>query len=69
MKVRSQNEHVLYNSTHYPGTRQMCAACNQFTDRCEEDDLYVHVRKDEEEVGPLCWKCYEEISQTCELEV
>ncbi len=61
MKLRSQNEHHLYNSTHYPGTRQLCVVCECETERCEEDDIYVEVGEDY--VGPLCIECYKEMEK------
>jgi NAD-dependent dihydropyrimidine dehydrogenase PreA subunit len=41
MKLRTQCEHEKYNSTHYPGTRQLCVSCNLPTGRCEEDSIYL----------------------------
>lgn len=49
----SQSEHEAWNSRHYPGTRQLCALCDQPTGRCEEDAMYG-----EDEVGPLCEECW-----------
>ena len=55
----SQNEHRLYNSTHYPGTRQLCVCCDQPTDRCEEDGIYIE--NGDQYIGPLCMQCYDEM--------
>jgi len=49
-----QSEHEAWNARNYPGTRQMCAKCDDPTGRCEEDAMYVG------EVGPLCESCYSE---------
>lgn len=48
----TQEEHERWNSTHYPGTRQLCCDCEEPTGRCEEDAMYVG------DVGPLCEECY-----------
>lgn len=69
MKLRSQNEHILYNSTHYPGTRQLCVYCDEPTDRCEEDVIYIengeedsiYIKNDDQYIGPLCIQCYDEM--------
>ena len=47
----SHGEHDRWNSTHYPGTRQLCALCDVPTGRCEDDEL----RSDD---GPLCEECW-----------
>ena len=52
-KLMYQDEHERYNATHYPGTRQLCAFCDQPTGRCEEDAIYL-----EDGQGPLCEECY-----------
>jgi len=49
--MKSQEEHEKHNAVNYPGTRQMCAACDQPTGRCEDDSMY------NENVGPLCMEC------------
>lgn len=48
----SQSEHNRWNARNYPGTRQMCSMCGQFTGRCEDDSLYA------DEEGPLCDECF-----------
>ena len=52
MKPMYPHEHEKYNATHYPGTRQLCAFCDQPTGRCEEDAIYL-----EDGQGPLCEEC------------
>ena len=52
----TQDEHIKWNSANYPGTRQLCSICNEPTDRCEEDSIYL-----DDETGPLCENCYHEI--------
>ena len=47
-----QSEHEEWNARYYPGTRQLCSACDQPTGRCEDDSLYVS------DVGPLCEECW-----------
>jgi hypothetical protein len=47
----SQIAHAAWNAGSYPGTRQMCARCDEPTDRCEEDARYVG------DMGPLCADC------------
>ena len=51
----SQSEHNEWNAMHYPGTRQMCTVCDQPTERCEEDTLYV-----DDPNEALCKECYDE---------
>lgn len=51
-----QDEHKAWNTSHYPGTRQLCAKCDAPTGRCEDDSLYVD---EDNQVGPLCKKCWE----------
>jgi len=50
-----QSEHEKWNSTHYPGTRQLCARCEQPTGRCEDDSIYAD---EDRQDGPLCVECY-----------
>jgi len=57
MKTRTQCEHIAYNATHYPGTRQLCILCDCPTERCEDDSIYS-----DEIGGPLCEECYENYS-------
>jgi len=49
------DQHEQYNAQHYPGTRQLCAKCEEPTGRCEEDT--IHSPDDE----PLCEECAEEL--------
>ncbi len=53
--VMNQDEHAAWNSYNYPGTRQLCSECNDETDRCDEDSMYV------DELGPLCENCYNKL--------
>lgn len=53
MIVRTQTEHEKINARDYPGTRQLCIACDAPTERCEEDAIYT-----EDGQGPLCEHCY-----------
>ena len=48
-----QGEHEAWNRTHYPGTRQLCAQCEEPTGRCEDDSIYT-----ENGEGPLCVDCW-----------
>ncbi len=49
----TQSQHVRWNCSHYPGTRQLCSRCSAPTDRCEEDAIYL-----DDGTGPLCEDCY-----------
>jgi hypothetical protein len=51
-----QSEHEKWNSTHYPGTRQLCSTCDEPTGRCEEDSIFAS--EDEDCERPLCEACY-----------
>lgn len=51
MIARTQREHEAINAREYPGTRQLCLDCEEPTERCEEDAIYV------DDVGPLCPAC------------
>ena len=53
-KALYQDEHEHWNAKHYPGTRQLCEACQEPTGRCEEDSIYL------DNIGPLCETCYDE---------
>jgi hypothetical protein len=53
--ARYQDEHARINAREYPGTRQLCKRCEQPTDRCEEDAIYLD---DDGEEGPLYEDCY-----------
>ena len=46
-----QDGHRAWNASHYPGTRQLCEMCDEPTERCEDDSIYVG------DVGPLCEEC------------
>lgn len=48
-----QNEHEFWNSFNFPGTRQICVLCDEPTERCEEDSIYLA-----DETGPVCVECY-----------
>ncbi len=50
----TQNNHSKWNTTNYPGTRQLCIECHEATDRCEEDAIYT-----DSGYGPLCIECLE----------
>lgn len=50
-----QSEHERWNASHYPGTRQLCSACDQPTGRCEDDTLR------DQYGAPLCEECYEKV--------
>jgi len=51
--VMTQCQHMVRNATHYPGTRQLCAECDEPTGRCEDDSLYT-----DDEEGPFCEECW-----------
>jgi hypothetical protein len=53
MIARHQHEHGAINAREHPGTRQLCATCDEPTERCEEDAIYT-----EEGDGPLCLECW-----------
>jgi hypothetical protein len=48
----AQGAHERWNSSNYPGTRQLCIDCEEPTERCEEDAIYI------DDHGPLCPQCY-----------
>lgn len=50
-RALSQKEHNIWNSFNYPGTLQLCSACDEPTGRCEDDTLWS---EDEE---PVCEEC------------
>jgi hypothetical protein len=52
-KVRTQAEHEQINAREYPSTRQICALCDEPTERCEEDSIHL-----DNGAGPLCIDCY-----------
>ena len=49
----TQSEHESINAGAYPGTRQLCSQCEQPTERCEDDSIYL-----DDGTGPLCPECY-----------
>ena len=53
----SQAEHAVWNSSHNPGTRQVCSECGEYTERCEEDSIY------NEQGEPVCLRCYRELAR------
>ena len=57
---RTQSEHEAINAREYPGTRQLCVDCDEPTERCEDDDLWVWqvTSKGGYNYGPLCPECY-----------
>jgi hypothetical protein len=46
------SEHERWNSKNYPGTRQLCALCDEPTGRCEDDSIFT-----DDGDGPLCETC------------
>ena len=58
MVARTQAEHAAINAREYPGTRQLCALCDEPTGRCEEDAIWVETDVPGCECGPLCPDCY-----------
>lgn len=50
-----QSTHEAINSSHYPGTRQLCSLCDAPTGRCEDDTMYCEFH----ELPQLCEACYE----------
>ena len=53
-RAMTQDEHISWNASHFPGTRQCCSECGEYTGRCEEDALY----STDGEIGPLCKECF-----------
>lgn len=51
-RAMDQSEHEAWNSSNYPGTRQLCHQCGDPTGRCEEDGLW------NDDGEPLCEECY-----------
>lgn len=47
----SQDQHEKWNSTHYPGTLQLCSDCGEPTTFCEEDGYF------DDEMEPYCFEC------------
>lgn len=52
MKSRTQSEHERINRREYPGTRQMCVACDEPTGRCESDGIWSDALE-----GWVCPEC------------
>lgn len=52
-KPLTQSEHEHWNSYNYPGTRQLCSACELPTGNCEEDGLF------DDNGNPYCNGCYQ----------
>ena len=50
-RALDQATHNCINARQYPGTRQLCAECDEPTGRCEDDSIYI------EDAGPLCEAC------------
>ena len=60
-RALDQSDHIKWNSSNYPGTRQLCCCCDNPTGRCEEDSLYLNAEfEHQSDMGPLCDECYEE---------
>lgn len=53
-KALAQDEHERINARSYPGTRQLCANCDEPTGRCEEDEMRTDLGD-----GPYCEACFE----------
>ncbi len=47
----SQDQHGKWNSTHYPGTLQLCSDCGDPTTFCEEDGYF------DDDMQPYCFEC------------
>lgn len=55
-----QSEHEAWNTSEYPGTRQMCSQCDEPTGRCEDDELLT------DNSEPLCPECWYEYEASCD---
>lgn len=53
----TQAQHAKWNSTNYPGTRQVCIDCDEPTTYCEEDAIYI------DDNGPYCDACAEKLEE------
>ncbi len=62
MVAYTQDKHQKINAREYPGTRQLCCKCEEPTERCEEDSIYI------EDDGPLCEVCYDNLILISNLE-
>ena len=51
-RALTQSEHEHWNARRGTGTRQLCCACGEPTERCEEDSIMT-----ESGEGPLCMSC------------
>lgn len=49
----TQSEHESWNAENYPGTRQLCNACDIPIGRCEEDSIF------DADGNPICEACNE----------
>lgn len=66
-RALDQSTHERINASNYPGTRQLCAICDEPTGKCEDDGNYAG------DIGPLCDACLdkhkcpvcEELPQFC----
>ena len=52
-----QHEHIFFNASHYPGTRQLCTLCGEPTERCEEDSLT------DADGNEICEDCFDSIDE------
>ena len=59
----TQSEHRAHNAVHYPGTRQLCALCDEPTGCCEEDSIYRDTCE-----RPICLECAEKYDEQQEQE-
>jgi len=59
-KAHDQCTHARINASNYPGTRQLCCECDQPTERCEDDSIFVG------DTGPLCADCGNMLDQQIE---
>lgn len=55
-----QSEHEAWNSSHYPGTLQLCGRCDEPTGRCEDDTMWSN----DDDPIPLCEECYDRSPRT-----
>jgi len=54
-RALTQCEHESWNRSNYPGTRQICAQCDEPTGRCEEDSLLNDAGE------TVCEGCYQNV--------
>jgi len=58
-----QSEHWAVNG-RYPGaTLEYCCDCDEPTGRAGrgEDSIYADPVNGDDEIGPLCWECYQDL--------